>query len=142
MNMDLHKEKSCARCGGMYWRRQKNGQKEGSRISEALQHTRPAPRAVRKDTESAQGNRGRGNRIITSEKITTKMKRELRYNLAPKTPGEVDSNRDVMNRWERAQGMKMSDLTDEEWLDVVESILCLTPWEAREYLEYLRASGA
>lgn len=44
------------------------------------------------------------------------MKRELRYNLAPKAPGEVDSNRDVMNRWERAQGMKMSDLTDEEWL--------------------------
>ena len=40
------------------------------------------------------------------------MKRELRYNLAPKAPGEVDSNRDVMNRWERAQGMKMSDLTE------------------------------
>lgn len=48
------------------------GQKEGTRISEALQHTRPAPRAVRKDTESAQGNRERGNRIITSEKEESK----------------------------------------------------------------------
>lgn len=70
------------------------------------------------------------------------MKRELRYNLAPKAPGEVDSNRDVMNRWERAQGMKMSDLTDEEWLDVVESILCLTPSEAQEYLTSIRANEA
>ena len=81
-------------------------------------------------------------KIIKKHQITTKMNRELRYNLAPKVPGEGDSNRDLMNRWERAQNMKMSELTEEEWLDVVESILCLTPWEAREYLEYLRASGA
>lgn len=68
--------------------------------------------------------------------------RKLTYNLAPKKPGEGDSNRDLMNRWERAQGMKMSELTEEEWLDVVECILCLTPAEAREYLDYIRASEA
>lgn len=70
------------------------------------------------------------------------MKRELRYNLAPKAPGEGDSNRDLMNRWERAQNMKMSDLTDEEWLSVVECILCLTPSEAEAYLNHIRASEA
>ena len=36
--------------------------------------------------------------------------------------------------------MKMSDLTQEEWLDVVETILSLTPQEAREYLNHLMAS--
>ena len=70
------------------------------------------------------------------------MKRKLTYNLAPKEPGEGDSNRDLMNRWERAQNMKMSELTDEEWLDVAECILCLTPSEARGYLNYLRAQNA
>ena len=68
--------------------------------------------------------------------------RELTYNLAPKEPGEGDSNRDLMNRWERAQNMKMSELTEEEWLNVVESILCLTPAEAQEYLDSIRASEA
>jgi hypothetical protein len=68
--------------------------------------------------------------------------RKLTYNLAPKLPGEGDSNRDLMNRWERAQHMKMSELTEEEWLDVVECILYLTPSEAREYLDYIRASEA
>ena len=38
--------------------------------------------------------------------------------------------------------MKMSELTEEEWLNVVESILCLTPTEAQEYLDYIRASEA
>ena len=68
--------------------------------------------------------------------------RELTYNLASKKPGEGDSNRDLMNRWERAQNMKMSELTEEEWLNVVESILCLTPAEAQEYLDSIRASEA
>lgn len=68
--------------------------------------------------------------------------RKLTYNLAPKKPGEGDSNRDLMNRWERAQGMKLSELTEEEWLNVVECILCLTPSEAQEYLDSIRASEA
>lgn len=68
--------------------------------------------------------------------------RKLTYNLAPKKPGEGDSNRDLMNRWERAQNMKMSELTEEEWLNVVECILCLTPAEAQEYLDSIRASEA
>lgn len=68
--------------------------------------------------------------------------RKLTYNLAPKKPGEGDSNRDLMNRWERAQNMKMSELTEEEWLKVAQSILCLTPTEAQEYLDYIRASEA
>lgn len=68
--------------------------------------------------------------------------RELTYNLAPKKQGEGDSNRDLMNRWERAQNMKMSELTEEEWLNVVECILCLTPAEAQEYLDSIRASEA
>ena len=45
--------------------------------------------------------------------------RKLTYKLAPKQPGEGDSNRDLMNRWERAQNMKLSELTEEEWLNVV-----------------------
>jgi hypothetical protein len=60
------------------------------------------------------------------------------YNLAPAFPSENgDTNEDRMNRWERANGMKMSELTEEEWLDVTEKILCLTPQEARDYLNFL-----
>ena len=68
--------------------------------------------------------------------------RKLTYKLAPKQPGEGDSNLDLMNRWERAQNMKLSELTEEEWLNVVESILCLTPSEAQEYLNSIRANEA
>lgn len=68
--------------------------------------------------------------------------RKLTYKLAPKQPGEGDSNLDLMNRWERAQNMKLSELTEEEWLNVVKSILCLTPSEAQEYLNSIRANEA
>lgn len=64
------------------------------------------------------------------------------YKMADPLPNEKqDRNIDRMNRWERANGMKMSELTMEEWLDVVEAILCLTPSEARQYLSHLMASN-
>lgn len=68
--------------------------------------------------------------------------RELTYNLAPRKEGEQDTNASRMNRWEEAQGMKLSDLTDEEWVDVIQHILVLTRSEAEEYLDYIRASNA
>ena len=67
--------------------------------------------------------------------------RQLTYNLAPKKKGEKDSNLSRMRRWEEAQGMNLKELTDEEWVDVVRSILCLTESEAWAYLEHLRASN-
>ena len=54
---------------------------------------------------------------------------------------EGGHQRNRMSRWERANNMKMSELTQNEWLDVVEKILCLTPQEARDYLSYLMASS-
>ena len=69
----------------------------------------------------------------------TMSKRKLSYDLAPALESEKgDTNLDRMNRWERANGMKMEELTEEEWLDVVEAILCLTPYEAVQYLQYLQ----
>ena len=65
--------------------------------------------------------------------------RELTYNLAPRKEGEEDDNLSRMNRWEEAQGMKLSELTDEEWVDVIQHILVLTRSEAEEYLDYLQA---
>ena len=70
------------------------------------------------------------------------MKRNLRYKLAPALPSEKeDTNLNRMNRWERASGMKLKELTDEEWVDVITSILCLTESEARGYLDSLRAQN-
>lgn len=67
--------------------------------------------------------------------------KKLTYNLAPALPSEKeDTNLNRMNRWERASGMKLKELTDEEWVDVVASILCLTESEAQAYLESLRAN--
>ena len=69
------------------------------------------------------------------------MKRKLTYNLAPALPSDKeDTNLNRMTRWERANGMKLKELTDEEWVDVVASILCLTESEAQAYLESLRAN--
>ncbi len=67
-------------------------------------------------------------------------KKRYTYNLAPALPNEVlDTNFNRMDRWERANNMKMSQLTREEWLDVVKVILCLTIWEAEEYLNHLQS---
>lgn len=63
----------------------------------------------------------------------------MTYELAPKMQGEGDSNLDLMNRWERAQGMKMSQLTRDEWVDVASHILVLTKQEAEAYLNSLIA---
>lgn len=76
------------------------------------------------------------------QKPTTMANKKYNYNLAPALPSEKqDTNEDRMNRWERANNMQMNQLTEAEWLDVVESILCLTPDEAKEYLSSLRASA-
>ena len=55
-------------------------------------------------------------------------------------PGTAERERGHEPRWERANGMKLKELTDEEWVDVVASILCLTESEAQAYLESLRAN--
>ena len=65
------------------------------------------------------------------------------YQLAKPLPNEKeDTNLDRMNQWERANKMKLKDLTDEEWIDVIQHILVLTRSEAEEYLTYLRGSNA
>lgn len=70
-------------------------------------------------------------------------KRKLTYDLAPALESEIeDTNLDRMNRWERASGMKLSELTEDEWVDVITAILCLTEDEARGYLDSLRAQNA
>ena len=68
--------------------------------------------------------------------------RKLTYDLAPARQGEKDNNLSRMERWERAQGMKLRDLTEEEWVDVMKHILPLTEQEVREYLSHLRARNA
>lgn len=69
-------------------------------------------------------------------------KKRYGYELAPALPSEKeDTNLDRMNRWERANHMKLKDLTDEEWVDVIESILCLTKSEAEAYLAAIRAKN-
>ena len=65
------------------------------------------------------------------------------YEMAEALPSESkDTNLDRMNRWERANKMKLKDLTDKEWVDVIQHILVLTQSEAEDYLTYLRASNA
>lgn len=72
-----------------------------------------------------------------------KQMRKLTYDLAPALESEKeDTNLNRMNRWERASGMKLSELTDEEWIAVVSSILCLTQSEAEAYLDHIRAQNA
>lgn len=68
--------------------------------------------------------------------------RKLTYNLAPPLPSETaDTNFNRMCRWERASGIKLSSLSRQEWLDVVETILCLTRQEAEQYLAYLQSQA-
>lgn len=67
------------------------------------------------------------------------MKKKLSYKLAPALPSEKrDTNLDRINRWERANGMKMEELTEKEWLEVAQAILSLTTDEAVAYLQYLQ----
>lgn len=66
--------------------------------------------------------------------------RELSYKMAPKDPNEEDNNLSRMIRWEKEQGMKLNELTEWEWIDVIHHILPLTKQEAGEYLTHLRTS--
>ena len=76
---------------------------------------------------------------LNPKKQVMEEKKTYTYELAPALESERgDSNLDRMNRWERQQGIKMSSLTRSEWLDVIEKILALTPYEAEEYLSYLQ----
>ena len=65
--------------------------------------------------------------------------RKLSYKMAPRKPNEEDNNLTRMMRWEEEQGMKLSELTEAEWIDV-SHILPITKQEARDYLTHLRAS--
>ncbi len=66
--------------------------------------------------------------------------RKLSYKLAPAKPGEEDDNLSRMIRWEEAQGMKLNELTEREWIDLMHHILPLSKQEVEEYLTHLRAS--
>lgn len=67
-------------------------------------------------------------------------KRKYNYDLAEPLPGErPESNSAIFSRWERKQGIQMCDLSREEWLDVVATLLSMTQWEAEEYLNHLEA---
>lgn len=73
--------------------------------------------------------------------MTTTMSKYT-YKMAEALPSEKeDTNLNRMNQWERANGMKLSELTEREWVDVVSHILCLTESEAEAYLEHLRAKS-
>ena len=42
--------------------------------------------------------------------------RKLSYKMAPRKPNEEDNNLTRMMRWEEEQGMKLSELTEAEWI--------------------------
>ncbi len=39
--------------------------------------------------------------------------------------------------WEERNGKKLNDLSRREWIDAISVIMCLTKYEAEEYLDYL-----
>ena len=57
----------------------------------------------------------------------------------PLKEGEEDTLLTRMERWEEANQMKMNDLTEKEWIDVVSTLGAMTPWEAEELLNSLRS---
>ena len=65
--------------------------------------------------------------------------KELSYKMAPLKAGQEDSNLTRMERWEEANGMSLSSLSQSEWLDVMEHILPMTRQEIEEWLTQLQA---
>ncbi len=49
-----------------------------------------------------------------------------------------------MEAWEQKHGKTLDQLNEEEWIEAIQEIMCLTEVEAREYLAYLerKDSGA
>ncbi len=39
--------------------------------------------------------------------------------------------------WEEKNGKKLKDLSRQEWINAISEIMCLTKYEAEEYLDYL-----
>lgn len=62
--------------------------------------------------------------------------------MVPLKPNEEDNNLTRMMRWEEEQGMSLSELTETEWIDVIQHILPITKQEAEDYLTHLRAIKA
>ena len=42
-----------------------------------------------------------------------------------------------MEAWEQKHGKTLDQLNEEEWIEAIQEIMCLTEVEAREYLAYL-----
>lgn len=61
------------------------------------------------------------------------------YEMAPRPKGMEDNADTRMQLWEEKQGIQMSKLTREEWIDVVYHILPITRQEAEEWLNCLVA---
>ena len=68
------------------------------------------------------------------------MRKKYSYALADPLPGESpESNSAIFSRWERKQGIRMCDLSREDWIEVVATLLSMTKPEAEEYLLHLEA---
>ena len=51
----------------------------------------------------------------------------------------MDDAYERMCKWEKENNKQLSDLSEDEWLDVITSILPLTRYEAEEWLASLRS---
>ena len=54
--------------------------------------------------------------------------------VAPREPNQPDNLRTRMERWEKANGKLMKELSPEEWIRVVNNIGCMTESEAEDLL--------
>jgi|GEM_PF-2512344 len=69
-------------------------------------------------------------------------KKKYTYKMVPRKPGEEDTLEGRIARWEEANHMKLSDLTESEWIDVVAMIAPMAKFEAAELLTYLRVNDS
>jgi len=56
---------------------------------------------------------------------------------------DYDRNEEVKHRvlsWEERNKKKLQECNREEWLEAIREIMCLTSWEAEDYLSYLIAN--
>lgn len=69
------------------------------------------------------------------------MKQYKSYNSIPLEKGKVDNNETRLDRWEKANGVKLNSLPENEWIRVVAQTCAMTESEAGDWLAYLRAKA-
>jgi len=69
-------------------------------------------------------------------------KKRYTYEMTPFRPGEEDTLAHRMDHWEEANHMEISDLTEDEWIDVVATIAPMAEFEAEELLTQLRLNDS